>query len=104
VPGIGKVLCRSLTQEEAGHVRALALDKDPEQRFRIAGYVVSRCVLQVDGSRMFTNEEADKLCASSDSEALSALALAIEKLSKIKPEDVKAEGEPSAATTGLASS
>ena len=103
VAGIGKLMVRSLSQREAGHVRKLATSEDPEVRYQIAAYCVSRCVLSVDGARMFTDDEVEKLL-DTDSDALSAIALGIQKVSKIRPEEIAAEGEASAATSGLASS
>ena len=103
LPGIGRVLVRSLSVEEDGHVRKIAAEGTPEGDAKIAPYIVARAVLAADGGRMFTDAEAEKVAAH-DVECVRAVALAIRKISKLTPEAEAAEGESSAATSSPASS
>jgi hypothetical protein len=96
IPGIGRVLVRSLSVEEDGFIRKLAAEGKPEVDAKIAPYILARAVLSADGGRMFTDEEAEKLAAQ-DTECVRTVALAIRRISKLTPEAVEAEGEPSAA-------
>ena len=103
VPGIGRVLVRSLSVEEDGYIRKLAAEGNPEVDAKIAPYILARAVLAADGGRMFTDAEAEQLAAQ-DTECVRTVALAIRRISKLTPEAEVAEGESSAATSSLASS
>lgn len=103
VKGVGKLMVRSLSQAEVGHVLKLTESDDPQVRLSAGAYIVSRCVLAPDGARMFKDDEVERLL-DQDAEAISAIAIAIRKVSKLGPEEVAAEGESSAATSQPASS
>lgn len=103
IPGLGTLLVRGLSQAEDAHVRKLAASDDVTVRLSGVPYIVSRAVMNVDRTRMFTDAEAEKI-ANGDPETASAIALAIRKVSKLTPEAAKEEGESSAATSQPASS